>query len=124
MPKLYDLHATEFNPENPTLDYAATQALTAVGNTITPVGGFLQLTSNAAYVLNSTPMIATANAKAGDVLTLLNSNAADAITLTAGANAALKLGAATRALGPDGSITLIFDGTDWVELNFLATATH
>ncbi len=128
MPNLYDLHSTPFNPENPSLDYnATTQLITAVGNTLTPAGGFLKFSADGNYTLNSTPSVETDGFKAGDIVTIMN-YAANTVTLSRGAGGpggtALKLGAATRALGPGGSITLMFDGAVWVELTFVTgTAT-
>lgn len=123
MPQLFDIHSEPFNPENPSLDYASpTQSVTAVTDTLTPTGGLLKFTSDGAHTLTSTPTVATANAKAGDILTMLNVGA-HAVTVSRGAGTHLKLGAATRAVGEMGTLRLLFDGTDWVELSFLATAT-
>lgn len=132
MPQLFDLYGTPFNPENPTLDYAATtQLITAVTDTLTPVGGFLKFSADNPYTLTSTPSVETENAKAGDIVTLYNVGATNAVTLAWGAPPAdppnagetgLKLGLATRAIGPGGSIRLMFDGSSWVELAWLTAS--
>lgn len=128
MSDLLDVHAIPFNLENPALDFGSTtQVIAAVGDTLVPVGGLLKISSAAvAFVLNGTPTIATANAKAGDVLTILNvnarGNATDYFTFARGAATALKLGAATRVLQTYGSLKLVFDGAYWVEITHTLTA--
>lgn len=127
MPKLFDLHSTEFDPANPALNYSdsVAQAVTAVGNTLTPAGGLLKISANADYTLNSTPSVATANAKAGDILTILNTATANTVTLSRGAanGTALRLSAATKAIGPGGSIIPMFDGSLWTEIGFVTGTT-
>lgn len=127
MPKLFDLHSTEFDPANPALNYSdsVAQAVTAVGNTLTPAGGLLKFSSDGNYTLTSTPSVATANAKAGDIVTLFNTATSNTVTLSRGASngTALRLGAATRAIGPGGSITLMFDGSLWTEIGWTTTTT-
>lgn len=128
MSDLFDGHSIPFNLENPALDFGSTtQVIAAVGDTLVPVGGLLKISSAAAaFVLNGTPTIATANAKAGDIITILNVNerlgVTDYFTFARGAATALKLGAATRVLQSYGSLKLIFDGAYWVELAYTATA--
>lgn len=125
MPQLFDCHSVAFNLERPALDYSSTtQVVAAITDVLLPVGGLLKISSAAAVVMNASS-VSTANAKAGDLLTILNVNArlaaTDYLTLTRGTY--LKLGAATRVLQTYGSIELLFDGTAWTEVGFLATAT-
>lgn len=120
---LFDLHSTQFNPETPSLDYGSTTQVVAADNSqLTLVGGLLKLSSTANRALSGVQTIVTGNAKAGDIVTLYNTNAADTITLAWGAVTKLKLGAATRVLSTGGSITLLFDGTYWIEIGFTTTA--
>ena len=96
------------------------QAITAATNTIAS-NGYMRLTANASYTMTSTPTIA--NGLDGEIVILVNADTVDTITLQdqgtlAGSN--LRLGAATRALGPRDSIILIYDAVvgDWVELAY------
>lgn len=57
---------------------------------------------------------------AGDEL-LIVADTGDTITFD---DANINLGAATRAVGPGGHIRLIYDGTEWTELTFLAGADN
>ena len=98
MPQLFDCHSVAFNLERPALDYSSTtQVVAAITDVLLPVGGLLKISSAAAVVMNASS-VSTANAKAGDLLTILNVNArlaaTDYLTLTRGTY--LKLGAATR----------------------------
>jgi hypothetical protein len=61
-----------------------------------------------------------AGAVEGDVV-LLVADVGDTITVD---DANINLGAATRAVAPGGCIALIFDGTQWTELFFLAGADN
>lgn len=119
MPKLYDGHSTPFDLQNPALDYGSTtQVLTADSDTLTPSGGLLKVSAAAPRSLTATPTIDMLNAKAGQVLTILNVGASN-VALNPGANngTALKLaGGVARTLSTNGSIRLLFDGTYWIEL--------
>jgi hypothetical protein len=57
-----------------------------------------------------------AGAVAGDEV-LLVADTGDTITVD---DANINLGAATRAIGPGGHLRVIYDGTEWTELTFLA----
>lgn len=59
-------------------------------------------------------------AKDGD-LVFLRSDTGDTITVD---DANIDLGAATRAIAPGGCLALIFDGTSWAELFFIAAADN
>lgn len=61
-----------------------------------------------------------AGAGAGDIV-LLIADTDDTITVD---DANIKLGAATRAVGPGGCLALRHDGTSWGELFFLAGADN
>jgi hypothetical protein len=56
----------------------------------------------------------------GDVV-LLRSDTGDTITVD---DANIDLGAATRAIAPGGCLALIYDGTSWAELFFIAAADN
>lgn len=59
-------------------------------------------------------------AQEGDLL-LITSPATNTITVD---DAAINLGAGTRAVAPGGCLLLYFDGTQWTELAFLAGADN
>lgn len=99
---------------------SAAQAITGVGSTILANENMIVLNPDGDYTLTSTPTIA--DGKAGQVL-IITCASAEANTVTVQdqdtlANSNLQLGAATRAISGKDSLTLVFDGTDWIETGF------
>lgn len=95
------------------------QNITAVGNTILANAQTVQLTANASYTLTSAPTIA--NGQDGQVVTILNVDTTDTITIQDQgtlASSNLRLSATTIALGPRDSIQLMYSSTigDWVQI--------
>ena len=94
------------------------QALSAVGNTITPNAKVKRLnnTSGGSLTLTSNPHIS--DGQDGQILILFNSSAND-VVLTDGNG--VQLGAATRTLGTRDSLMLLYstDIGDWIELGFV-----
>jgi hypothetical protein len=96
----------------------------AVGDTLAVTGSSLvNVTLSAGNITpTSTPFMAAGTN--GQVIRLVNGDSADTLTLTdeggmAGSN--LQLGAATRALGPGDSLTLLYltaPSADWFEIAF------
>ena len=80
---------------------------------ITPAGTYSPITSTAAIVLSATTSIAN-GANRGELLLLINENAADTITVKDAANTALT---GDIALGPKDALLMIWDGADWVEVS-------
>lgn len=64
--------------------------------------------------------IVYAGAQEGDLL-LLHVPATNTITID---DANVNLGAATRAIAPGGSMLLLYDGTQWTELLFVAASDN
>ncbi len=64
--------------------------------------------------------IVWADASEGSIL-ILHVPATNTITVD---DANINLGAATRAIAPGGSLILIYDGTEWTELTFLADSDN
>lgn len=101
----------------------APQSITAVGTTIGSSGRIVQITADNNYTLSQVPTIANGVGD-GETLTIINvDSGTDTVTLQDQgtlANSNLRLGAASRALGPRDNITLIFNSTigDWVEVAF------
>ncbi len=102
-----------------TLSPSTVQDITAVGETISADASLVMLTADNSYTLTSTPTIAAG--ADGQVLTIMNVDSADAITIQdesglAGSNLRLA-GAASLALGPRDVVTLIYSVTlaDWIE---------
>lgn len=102
----------------------SSQNITAATQAITPTRRTHQIIANGSYTLTSAPTIA-AGVDGQRVLIINVDTGADVITLQdqgtlAGSN--LRLGAATRALGPRDSIELQYNSTvgDWVELMYNA----
>ena len=95
-----------------TLDLYLTQTSVqtiTVGGTITPTGSYHQITASAARGTSSVSGVSTA----GRVLTLVNIGS-NTITLTD--TGTLKL-AGNAALGQYDSITLLSDGTNWIQVS-------
>jgi len=93
------------------------QAITAVGNTIVADATTIILNPDADYTLTSTPTIA--NGTAGQILYLTAANGEANIVFVQDqdslATSNLELKAATRAISGKAMLTLMFDGTDWIE---------
>jgi hypothetical protein len=83
------------------------------GATLTPTSSYVQLSSSGPFTLSATTAIADGTT-AGDTLVLHNINAISTITIPNAANTALA-GATSLTLGPRDTLTLIWDGADWVE---------
>jgi hypothetical protein len=64
--------------------------------------------------------IVYADASEGSIL-ILQVKATNTITVD---DASINLGAATRAIAPGGSLILVYDGTQWTELTFLAASDN
>lgn len=96
------------------------QNITAAGTAITVTASTAQLTANASYTLTAAPTIA--NGQDGQVVTIVNVDSTDTITLQdqgtlAGSN--LRLSASTIALEPRDNITLMYSSTigDWIQIS-------
>jgi hypothetical protein len=79
---------------------------------ITPTGTYQPVAAAAAV---STGAIAAGTA--GRLLVLVGSD--DTNTVTISRTTTIKLGGATRALGAQDTLTLLSDGTNWIELGFV-----
>lgn len=94
--------------------YGELQTL-AAGTTILPSSRTVPVVgSGGAVTLTSDPSIA--DGYPGQILILEGTDAVNTVTLTD--NLGMQLGAATRALALNDNITLMFNGTDWLELAF------
>lgn len=97
------------------------QDITAAATTIT-VDRRLKLVTNTSFgdvTVTNAPTIA--NGTLGQMVTILNVSALRTVTVQdqgtlGGSN--LRLGATTRAIGPRDSLTILFNGSDWVEVTF------
>jgi len=98
---------------------SSVQALVA-GTTIVADASTIHITSSGIITLTANPLIAAG--QNGQVLRIINDNTTASRTITftsesGDAGIGLSLGAATRAVGPGGSITLIYSSahSKWVE---------
>lgn len=109
------------------LSTATTQTITATTDQLTPTTTLHRFQCNSTnYTLNvSQPSVVWAGAVAGQQLVLQNVGVpgAGSLVLTRATATALKLNAATRQIDEGGSITLIYDGTNWVEYTYLASTS-
>ena len=102
----------------------STPAETGVGVTI--AAGVLTVTQTVVVPLpesgtaDQIDTITKAGVVAGDLL-LLYVPVTNTITVD---DANINLGAATRALAPGGSLLLVYDGTEWSEVSFLAASDN
>ncbi len=100
-----------------------TQNITGVGNSFTPNARFVPFDSDNNYTLTAAPTVVDGTYD-GQLCTLINvDTGADVVTVQDQgtlANSNLRLGAATRAIGPRDSLTLVWIASlgDWVELGF------
>jgi len=105
---------------------AAVQSITAAANTITPTTTFHRVTNTTGgnISLTSTPTINFAGAVTGQLLIIQNVRTSNAhVTVSRGVAEGLALTNATRVLQEGGSLTLIFDGTVWVEVGYIVVTT-
>jgi len=89
-----------------------TACVVFAGSSITPTGMYQPITSEA-VVTTSTSIAIVDGVTIGQLLILINENAADAITVDDGGNTRLS---GDAVLGPDDTLMLIWDGADWVEI--------
>lgn len=99
-----------------------TRNITAVGNSITPSADRVLLTADNSYTLTSAPTILDGYWN-GQEIELMNIDTTDVITVQdqgSLASSNLRLGAASRAIGPRDNLRLRYDTTigDWVEIGF------
>jgi len=123
----------QWEPGNPTggtgtMGYALNpiQAITLPTNQLTPVGTYHRFTSAGSINLTSTPTINWAGAVAGQLLVLHNVGAPGTghLTLDRGVGSALALSNANQRIDEGGTMTLIYDGSKWIEISHTqATST-
>lgn len=98
-------------------------AITAAANQIPRNPNVVRLNPNANYTLTSLPTIP--DGSPGEILFVTNQHASFVVTVQDNgtlAGSGLRLGAATRAIGPRDWLMLVFsaDSGDWEELNYTA----
>jgi len=89
-----------------------TVVVVGAGYSITPTGTYQPITSTA-RVTTSTSCAVISGTVNGQLLILVNENAADLITIDDGANTHLS---GDALLGNDDTLMLIWDGADWLEI--------
>lgn len=77
--------------------------------------GYLALKATQAITLDATKAISDGKAQ-GDLLILEGTSDTNTITILNGAN--VKLGSINRVLGKEDTLTLIWNGNDWVEMDY------
>ena len=100
----------------------ATQTITGVGSQIEYDAATIILNPDGDYTLTSTPTITKGDADVGSILYLITADTEpnvvtiqDQNTL---ANSNVELGAASRAVGARDVLTLMHNGTNWVEVSY------
>jgi len=93
---------------------ASTTAAPANGGTLTPTSGFVRLSPASLVTLNATTAI-SAGAAAGQMLILEGTSDSNTVTINDNANTRL---VSNRTLGANDTLTLMWDGSAWVELAF------
>lgn len=97
------------------LSLARATVVPVAGATLAPAGSYLLLSPAGAVTLSGVTAVASAT-RIGDVLVLQGNS--DVNTVTIANNANTRLAAATRVLGANDLLTLIWTGTAWTELSF------
>lgn len=99
--------------------FGAAEAVTIASGVATVTRSYVRLTSESSTT-DTVDTITMAGATDGDLLLLVPA-ATHTITVD---DANINLGAATRAIAPGGSLLLVFDGTEWTEVTFLAASDN
>ncbi len=86
------------------------------GETLVPTTSILTLKPAEAVTLHASIPIST-NVPAGTILILKGNN--DAFTVRIDESTAVRLGAASRTLGQNDTLTMLYDGAHWMELSFV-----
>jgi len=92
-----------------------TVVVPTAGSTLTPTTSYLLLNPAASVILNATTAIANGST-IGDVLILEGTDDAQTVTIPNGANTSLA--AASRTLGNDDTLMLLWNGSSWIEISF------
>lgn len=86
------------------------------GGTLNPSRGFLRL-NPANVILLSTSTAINNGSVVGSILVLQGISQFNTVSINDNAN--VQLGAATRIIGQNDTLTLIWDGTDWIEIAYV-----
>lgn len=109
------------------LSTATTQTISATTDQLAPTTTLHRFQCNSTnYTLNvSQPSVVWASSVAGQQLILQNVGVpgAGSLILTRATATNLKLNAATRQIDEGGSLTLVYDGTNWVEYTYTASTS-
>jgi len=89
-----------------------TVVVVTAGSIITPTGAYQPITSTAEFTASASTAVADGTV-VGQLLILVNENASDVIHIPDAANTNIS---AQADLGNDDTITLIWDGADWLEV--------
>jgi len=84
-------------------------------STLTPTTSYLLLNPAASVILNATTAIANGST-VGDILILEGTDDTQTVTIPNGANTSLA--AASRTLGNDDTLMLLWNGSTWIEISF------
>ena len=87
----------------------------AASSTLTPTSSYLLLNPAASVILNATTAIANGST-IGDVLILEGTSDSQTVTINNAANTSLA--AASRTLGNDDTLMLLWNGSSWIEISF------
>jgi len=87
----------------------------AASSTLTPTSSYLLLNPAASVTLNATTAIANGST-IGDVLILEGTSDSQTVTINDAANT--NLAAASRTLGNDDTLMLLWNGSSWIEISF------
>lgn len=123
---VYIWNGSQWVPGSPTsgvgtMGYALhpIQAITAVTDQLTPVGTYHRFTSAGNITLTSTPQVTWPGAVAGQLLVLHNVGTPGAghLTVSRGVPEAMALSNANKRIDEGGTMTLIYDGSVWIEIS-------
>ncbi len=100
--------------------FATLTTPTIATGVLTVTGSFVDPDPPGSDTTDQVDTITMSGAQAGDLL-LIHVPATNTITFD---DANINLAASTRAVAPGGSLLLIYDGTQWSEMSFLAAADN
>lgn len=92
------------------------QSITSASTAFTPTTTLHRFTTDANYSMTATPTISWPGAVLGQVVILMNVGATFHATINRGVGTALSLSSASPKIDPGGSMTLLYNGSVWVEI--------
>jgi hypothetical protein len=101
---------------NGILSLGSSTVVPSDGSTLSPSRSFLRLNPANVIILNNGTAISNGST-VGSILVLQGMPGVNSVNINDGAN--VQLGAGSRTIGANDTLTLIWDGTDWIEIAYV-----